>query len=150
MMRLSCVILVAAVTVLSNCDVVSTNLINVSTARKMDLVQSVDTVQTDSDNRYLRIYDTDTNEEERAFNWSKLFDFKKWFGKTVKKNEVSDFAQQNIANMLVDPRFKKKMFKQWNLYTMNEITTKIGDKTLRFPTVQKLMNEYRLVRKTSK
>ncbi|POM81840.1 Putative RxLR effector [Phytophthora palmivora] len=142
-MRLNFTVLVVAAIFLWSCDADSNKLRIIENA---DLDQSADDVLT-NDNRILRKSDTNTNEEERVIDWTKLFKSMKVIGRTKKtvKNEAIDFTIPTIEKMAKDRRFREKMFKQWKLYERDEVVMKLENLAVIEPRAKTMLENYKIV-----
>ncbi|KAG2766474.1 hypothetical protein JG687_00018728 [Phytophthora cactorum] len=93
--------------------------------------------------RSLRVRGTDAVEEERAINFKNLFDIKKWVGLKGPAKDAPPFAMQTIKAMLRDKAYRSTMFKQWDLYKLDEIPAKIGAENMKNKRVAKMLIDYR-------
>ncbi|KUF81368.1 hypothetical protein AM587_10003113 [Phytophthora nicotianae] len=145
-MRLSCVLLIAVVVLLSSCDDTSAN--NTGQALKTKTMESGDALVPDTTQRLLRtqqISGTDavaSNDEERA-----PLSLKNLLNVVRFKAATNDFARSNLDKMLSDPIFKMEMFQRWNAKYSADKIIRILDisKTKNIPygaMLQEFLNTY--------
>ncbi|KAH7460738.1 uncharacterized protein KRP23_14444 [Phytophthora ramorum] len=128
-MRLSyAVLIVIVVTFVASC-----NASSVAKVETSSLSQPRDTPL----NGYRFLRTTPAEDEERAIDFKKVFDVKKWFG-LEKKN----FSMKTMKKMLQNEQFKTDIFKKWDKFTVETVKLKIGQKTLNDKRFAELLVEY--------
>ncbi|KAF4029845.1 RXLR domain-containing protein [Phytophthora infestans] len=145
-MRLSCVLLIALVALLSSFDQVSTKTSD--DALTMKALRQGNAVATATNNK--RLLQTELpgsnaileDNEERA-SWG----LKKLVSLFMFKGASSDFATAKLEKMLSDPAFKSEMFKTWNAKYSTEKVITILDiskkKNIPYgPMLQDFLNTY--------
>ncbi|KAL4156977.1 hypothetical protein PRNP1_006003 [Phytophthora ramorum] len=138
-MRLSyAVLIVIAVTFVASC-----NASSVAKVETSSLSQPRDTPL----NGYRFLRTTPAEDEERAIDFKKVFDVKKWFGlgktKVINADAVVDkFSKGTLKKMRKNEQFKTDIFKSWDKLKVETVKLKIGQKTLNDKRFAELLVEY--------